>query len=238
LGTYFKLGAFLKSNAAPERKRWSSIKENTHEEDPDPSRPRPGEPPHPGYRGEPQPTSGEAIVWNVDQPHTEINFTVKHFFTPVTGTFGSYDVEFRFDRGNPANSTVKVSIDVASVDTNNERRDNHLRSGDFFNAEAHPTMTFESTAVRQVAADQLVATGDLTIKGITREVELPITILGITDLPAEMQEMLGGVTQVASFEAGTKLDRREFEVGVANWAQTVIVGGEVEVSINLEANRK
>ncbi len=163
---------------------------------------------------------------------------MKHFFTPVTGTFGSYDVEFRFDRGNPANSTVKVSIDVASVDTNNERRDNHLRSGDFFNAEAHPTMTFESTAVRQVAADQLVATGDLTIKGITREVELPITILGITDLPAEMQEMLGGVTQVASFEAGTKLDRREFEVGVANWAQTVIVGGEVEVSINLEANRK
>lgn len=193
---------------------------------------------NPPDRGEPQPTSGEAIVWNVDQPHTEINFTVKHFFTPVTGTFGSYDVEFRFDRGNPANSTVKVSIDVASVDTNNERRDNHLRSGDFFNAEAHPTMTFESTAVRQVAADQLVATGDLTIKGITREVELPITILGITDLPAEMQEMLGGVTQVASFEAETKLDRREFEVGVANWAQTVIVGGEVEVSINLEANRK
>ena len=187
---------------------------------------------------DPQPTFGEAVVWNVDQPHTEINFTVKHFFTPVTGTFRSYDVDFRFDRENPANSTVKVSIDVASIDTNNERRDNHLRSGDFFNAEAHPTMTFESTALRQVAEDQLVATGDLTIKGITREVELPITILGIVDLPAEMQEMLGGVSQVASFEAGTTLDRREFEVGVANWAQTMIVGGEVEVSINLEANRK
>jgi polyisoprenoid-binding protein YceI len=181
----------------------------------------------------------EAVAWNIDAPHTEINFTVKHFFTPVTGTFKDYEVNFWFDQANPANSSVKVSIDVASVDTKNERRDNHLRSGDFFNAEAHPKMTFESTSVRQVSADKLVATGDLTIKGITREVELPINLLGIQEIPeGPMREMLGGVARVASFEATALLDRREFEVGVANWAQTMIVGGEVEVSINLEANRK
>lgn len=183
--------------------------------------------------------NSEAVAWNIDGPHTEINFTVKHFFTPVTGTFKEYEVQFWFDRANPANSSVKVSIDVGSVDTKNERRDNHLRSGDFFNAEAHPKMTFESTSVRQVSAEKLVATGDLTIKGITREVELPINLLGIQEIPeGPMREMLGGVTSVASFEATTLLDRREFEVGVANWAQTMIVGGEVEVSINVEANRK
>jgi polyisoprenoid-binding protein YceI len=164
---------------------------------------------------------------------------VKHFFTPVTGTFKDFQVEFWFDQDDPANSSVKVSIDVASVDTKNERRDNHLRSGDFFDAANHPQMTFESTSVRQTGEDRLVATGDLTIKGITREVELPITLLGIQDIPeGSMRDMLGGITQVAGFEASTQLDRREFEVGVANWAQTVIVGGEVEVTIHLEANRK
>lgn len=184
------------------------------------------------------PASAEAVTWNVDATHTEINFTVKHFFTPVTGTFKDYQVDFRYDRDNPANSSVSVTIDVASVDTKNERRDNHLRSGDFFNAAEHPRMTFESTSVRRVSESQLIATGNLTIKGITKEVDLPIAVLGITDLPPQMQEMMGGVTEVASFEATTQLDRREFEVGVANWAQTMIVGGEVEVSINLEANRK
>ena len=181
----------------------------------------------------------EAMMWNIDKPHTEINFSVKHFFTPVTGTFNTYDVEFMFDREYPANSSVRVAIDVASVDTDNEKRDTHLRSGDFFDAEKHPQMTFESTSVRQVSENKLIATGSLTIKGITQEVELPINILGIKEIPeGPMREMLGGVTQVASFEAGTTIDRREFEVGVANWAQTMIVGGEVEVSINLEANRK
>jgi polyisoprenoid-binding protein YceI len=184
------------------------------------------------------PATTEAVAWNVDAPHTEINFTVKHFFTPVTGTFKDFQVDFRYDRENPANSTVRVAIDVASVDTKNERRDNHLRSGDFFNAAEHPDMTFESTSVRQLSESQLIATGDLTIKGITKEIDLPIALLGITDLPPQMQEMMGGVTEVASFEATTQLDRREFEVGVANWAQTMIVGGEVEISINLEANRK
>ena len=88
------------------------------------------------------------MPWDVDASHTTVGFSVKHFFTPVTGTFRSYDVDFRFDRENPANSTVRVSIDVASVDTNNERRDGHLRSPDFFNAQQFPKMTFESSSIR------------------------------------------------------------------------------------------
>lgn len=183
--------------------------------------------------------ASEPLVWNVDASHTEIGFTVKHFFTPVNGTFRSHDIELLFDPEDPSLSSVTVTIDVASVDTGNERRDRHLRSADFFDAESHPHMTFESTSVRRESAERFVAVGDLTIKGITREVELPITLLGVKKIPeGPMREMLGGVTRVASFEASTRLDRREFEVGVANWAQTVIVGGEVDVRIALEANRK
>jgi len=180
----------------------------------------------------------ELRAWNVDTPHTEIGFSVKHFFTPVTGTFRDYEVDLRFDAEAPENSTVTVTIDVGSVDTDNERRDNHLRSPDFFDAETYPKMTFLSTSVRQVAPNQLVATGNLTIKGTTKEVELGINLLGITELPPEMQDMMGGVVRIASFEASTKVDRREFEVGVANWAQTMIVGGDVEITITLEANHQ
>jgi polyisoprenoid-binding protein YceI len=180
----------------------------------------------------------EPMAWNVDGSHTEINFSVKHFFTPVTGTFHDFEIELMFDAEAPENSSVTVSIDVASIDTKNERRDNHLRSPDFFDAEAYPTMTFESASVRKVSEDKLVATGNLTIKETTKEVELGIDLLGIQELPPEMQEMLGGVVRVAGFQAGTTVDRREFEVGVANWAQTVIVGGDVEISIALEANHK
>ncbi len=180
----------------------------------------------------------EAMAWNVDAPHTAINFSVKHFFTPVNGTFRDYQIDLTFDPDAPETSSVKVSIDVASVDTNNERRDNHLRSPDFFDAETYPSMVFESTSIRQVGPNQLMATGHLTIKETTKEIDLAINILGVTDLPPEMQEMLGGAVQVAGFEASTLIDRREFEVGVANWAQTMIVGGDVNISIALEANHK
>jgi len=175
---------------------------------------------------------------NVDASHTEINFSVKHFFTPVTGTFRDYEIDLTFDAENPENSSVNVTIDVASIDTNNERRDNHLRSADFFDTETHPQMTFTSTSVREAAEGELMATGDLTIKGITQEVELGIKVLGITELSPEMQEMFGGVVRVAGFEASTTIDRRTFEVGVANWAQTVVVGGDVNISIAVEANHK
>lgn len=180
----------------------------------------------------------EPMAWNVDASHTEINFSVKHFFTPVTGTFKDFDIELMFDAEAPENSSVRVSIDVASIDTKNERRDNHLRSGDFFNAEQFPTMTFESTSIRMAGESQMVATGNLTIKETTQEVELAIDILGVKELPAEMQEMMGGIVRVAGFQAATTIDRREYEVGVANWAQTLVVGGDVEIGIAMEANHK
>ena len=180
----------------------------------------------------------EPVPWSVDVAHTGINFSVRHFFTPVQGTFDDYEVNLLFDRENPENSSVEVKIAVTSVDTGNEKRDNHLRSGDWFEAETYPYLTFKSTSIQRVSGDNFIATGELTIKETTREVELPITLLGISDLPEQMSEMMGGIKHVASFETGYELDRREFEVGVGSWAETMIVGADVEIAITLEANSK
>ncbi|NIN72501.1 MAG: polyisoprenoid-binding protein [Gemmatimonadetes bacterium] len=185
-----------------------------------------------------QPTALEATPWNVDAPHTEINFSVRHFFTPVSGRFEDFEIDLAFDPESPGNSSVEVRIGVASINTGNERRDNHLRSGDWFEAESYPYITFKSSSVTQTAADRLLARGELTIKDVTQEVELPITLLGVQEIPEQMREMLGGVTQVASFQAETELDRRDYGVGTGNWAMTAVVGADVEVEIVVEANQK
>lgn len=175
--------------------------------------------------------------WNVDNTHSAVTFEVNHFFTPVKGAFSDYDVSLTYDAENPANSSVTARIDVGSVDTENEDRDAHLMSADFFDAERYPYITFESTSIREVAPGRLVATGPLTIKEESREVELTIDVLGIQELPEDVSQMLGGVTEVASFRAGTTIDRRDFDVGVGNWAATFVVGGEVDIAIALEANQ-
>lgn len=177
-------------------------------------------------------------TWNVDPSHSAVTFQVKHFFTPVKGSFDDYEIDLVYDAENPERSSVEARIDVASVNTGDERRDEHLRSEDFFEADAHPHITFRSTSVREVAPGRLIATGPITIKGVTREIELTVNRLGVQDIPAEMREMLGGVTRVASFEGETTIDRRNFGVGVGNWAATMVVGGDVEIHIAVEANQK
>ena len=173
--------------------------------------------------------------WSPDTAHTEINFSVNHFFTPVTGSFADYEIDLDYDAENPELSSVEARIKVASVDTGNEKRDNHLRSADWFEADKHPYITFRSTSVRQVSDNQLIAHGPLTIKGTAHEVELPITLLGRQMIPEPMQPMIGA-KEVASFEASTSIDRGDFGVGVGNWAATMVVGGEIDIEILLEAH--
>lgn len=133
-----------------------------------------------------------AMEWNVDVPHSGIDFGVKHFFTPVRGSFEEYEAVLFYDRRNPEESSVRVRIDVASVNTASERRDQHLLSADFFEAERHPHITFESREVEAVSDTELRVRGPLTIEGVTREVELPVTLLGHREVPADMPEMPGG----------------------------------------------
>lgn len=176
------------------------------------------------------------MKWNVDVPHTGIEFKVNHFFTPVSGKFDNYEVELMFDRENPAASSVEVRIDVQSVNTGNERRDNHLMSADFFDAETYRYITFRSESVR-AEGDEILVRGPLTIRDQTRTVELPIRLLGVKDIPPEMREMLGGVEQVASFHTELQIDRSDYGVGAGSWAAAVVVGHEVDIEIALEANR-
>ncbi len=175
------------------------------------------------------------LGWSADTDHTEINFSVKHFFTPVTGSFEDYDIELTYDAKNPENSTVEARIKVASVNTGNDKRDNHLRSADWFEADKYPYMTFMSTSVRQVGENQNIASGPLTIKGQSHQIELPITLLGNRMIPEPMQQMIGA-KEVASFQASTSIDRAAFGVGVGNWAATMVVGGEIDIEILLEAH--
>lgn len=177
----------------------------------------------------------DATPWNVDAAHTEVNFKVRHFFTPVTGSFSDFEIELMFDKDDPTQSSVTARIAVASVSTGNERRDNHLRTEDWFGVDSWTDITFDSTSVRQ-AGDELIATGNLTIKDVTREVELPIRLLGVKAIPEGMRDMLGGVTEVASFQANLTIDRREFGVGTGMWAETAVVGSEVEIELLVEAN--
>jgi polyisoprenoid-binding protein YceI len=179
----------------------------------------------------------DTMSWNVDAPHTAVTFSVKHFFTPVKGHFDTFDVELAYDREHPENSSVRVSIPVASINTANEKRNAHLMSGDFFEAETYPYITFVSEHVEKVSDTQLLVYGPLKIKGQVANVALPVTILGVVDVPSEMQAMLGGVKQVASFETKLTIDRRDFGVGVGSWAATAVVGKDVDISIAVEANR-
>lgn len=177
------------------------------------------------------------VEWNVDASHSGVGFSVKHFFTPVRGQFDAYEIDLTFDRENPANSAVEVRIDVESVNTGNERRDAHLLSEDFFDVENHRWITFRSEQVRAIGPNELLASGSLTIRDVTKRVDLPIVIHGIKDIPEEMREMLGGVEHVASFEADLELDRSDYGVGSGSWAADLVVGHEVEVNVVVEANR-
>jgi polyisoprenoid-binding protein YceI len=184
------------------------------------------------------PATAPAATWSVDQAHTEVNFSVKHFFTPVNGSFDKWDIELQYDPEHPEKSTVTATIDIASVNTGNEKRDNHLRSGDWFEVESHPSMTFKSSKVEKVGDNKLIAHGTLNIKGHKQKVDLTISHLGTKQIPEQMQQMLGGSKEVASFEACTSIDRNDFEVGVGNWAATMVVGDKIDITILLEAHRR
>ena len=174
--------------------------------------------------------------WVPDANHSQVGFSVRHFFTPIRGTFADYEIELDFDPDQPNNSSVRVVIEVASVDTGIDRRDNHLRSADFFDVESHPQITFESSSVEAVGEGELIARGALTIKGISRQIELPITLLGVSELSPALRRSFG--RRVASFTAGVEIDRRDFEVGRGSFAETAVVGAEVEIAVSIEAGER
>ena len=164
-------------------------------------------------------------TWKVDPTHSEIGFTVRHLaISKVRGTFETFDVTI-VTAENPADTTIEASIDIASVNTKQADRDNHLRTGDFFLAEEFPTMNFRSTGI-DTDGDDFSITGDLTLRGVTKSVVLKGEFGGIATDPY-------GQTK-AGATATTKINRTDFGV---NWNTALETGGFVlgdEVTINLE----
>ncbi|MAO63846.1 MAG: polyisoprenoid-binding protein [Balneola sp.] len=168
--------------------------------------------------------------WTIDKAHSAVNFEVTHFFTPVNGQFNDYEATVNFDPENLEESMIDVKIMVGSIDTKNERRDGHLRTPDFFNAEKWPHITFKSSNIERTGENEFVANGTLTIKDVSKDIELPFKLLGIMDNP--MKEG----TKVAGITASTTLDRTDYTVGTGDWASDAVIGDEVTVDLNLELN--
>lgn len=177
----------------------------------------------------------DAEVWMVDNAHSAVTFKVKHFFTPVTGRFNEFDVDFMFDPADLDNSSISATIQVGSIETENERRNNHLKTNDFFNAEEFPTMSFVSSSIESTGENQYVANGTLTIRDTSLEIELPFSLLGIAEIPEDMQERMG--KRVASFQADASINRNDYGVGTGSWAATAVVGDKVDISILIEAKQ-
>lgn len=167
--------------------------------------------------------------WQIDPAHTEINFTVRHMMiSNVRGQFERFSGTVDFNEANPAQSSVNVQIEADSINTKQEQRDNHLRSADFLNAAEHPYLIFTSKSVTQTGANTGRILGDLTIRGITREVVLDTTYAGQAKSP------WGTVS--AGFSATTTINRKDWNL---TWNQAletggVLVGDEIKIAIELE----
>lgn len=168
--------------------------------------------------------------WNYDLSHSSITFMVRHLMvSKVYGTFGKWEGTLAFDEKNPAASKAQVTIQTASVDTKEEKRDAHLKSADFFDVEKLPTMSFVSTGVDHVEGNTFHVKGDLTIHGVTKPVVLEAEFLG------RAKDPWGG--ERAGFSAKTSINRKDFGLGwnVALEAGGVLVGEKVEITIEAEA---
>lgn len=174
---------------------------------------------------------GEAQKWEIDNNHSNIYFDVRHTYVTVRGLFGGFSGTVLFDPENADASRIDLKVKVPTINTNIVKRDTHLRSADFFDAEKYPLMTFKSTDIKHVADNQYMVEGELTIKDVTREIAVPFTYFGIRDNPLEKGE------QVAGFEAEFTINRLDYNVGTGKFAEMGVVGKEVSIVVALEVLR-
>lgn len=173
-----------------------------------------------------------AVSLKVDQAHSAVRFEITHLMiSKVDGRFAEFSGKvYNAENGNLRNAKIDFTVDVASIDTANNDRDNHLRSDDFFNVEKHPKASFKSKRVRSSGIDRYRLIGDLTIHGVTKEVTFDVTYLGTNVDP-------WGNTK-HGYEARTTLNRRDFGL---TWNQAldtggVLIGNQVELRLTIQAN--
>jgi len=170
------------------------------------------------------------MAWEVDSTHSQVTFSVRHMMiSTVKGQFKVISGQLHIDEQNPANSWIEAEADATSIDTRDERRDGHLRSPDFFDADNHAKLTFKSTKVEKVRGEEYKVTGDLTIRGVTKQVIFDAEYSG------QIKDVWG--MQRAGLTAKTTINRKEFNL---NWNTALETGGvmvsdNVKIEIDLEA---
>ncbi len=120
-------------------------------------------------------TADPAQIWNIDPDHSSVNFSVRHIFVPIPGRFDAFGGTIRFDPDNLEGSSIDISIDTASVNTFVAKRNEHLRTPDFFDVTRYPAMTFKSSRITHTGGNAYLAQGTLTIKDVSRDIALPFT---------------------------------------------------------------
>jgi polyisoprenoid-binding protein YceI len=174
-------------------------------------------------------TTVSTPTFTIDKAHSEAAFQVRHLITKVRGRFADFEGTIAFDEARPEHSSVSFTIKAASIDTSEPDRDTHLRSADFFAVDVYPTISFASRRVTRTAASHFDVVGDLTIHGVTKEITLPVSFLGMATDP-------WGKTR-AGFEAETTLNRKDFGLiwNAALETGGFLVGDEVRVSFSIQA---
>lgn len=171
-----------------------------------------------------------AATYTINKPHTMATFKIRHWVSNVEGRFDGIDGMIRYDPKEPAASSVEMTVDAKSVNTNNPNRDNDLRSDHFFDTERCPTLTFKSSKVVAKDASHLEVTGDLTMRCVTKQVTVPVEFLGT-------QKMKEGAEK-AGFETVFTVNRKDYGI---LWNQVldngaVMLGDEVKITISVEAD--
>jgi len=170
-------------------------------------------------------TPATVDTYKIDAVHSNIGFKVRHLMSKVQGRFGKAEGTVTVDTRDITKSSVDVTIDVATISTNDDKRDGHLKGADFFDAAKFPTITFKSTAVKEVAKGRLEVTGTFTMKGVSKTIVIPINNLGTLVDPWK--------NVVAGFEGAVKVNRMDYGVSYGPG----LVGDDVDIDLNIEAKK-
>jgi polyisoprenoid-binding protein YceI len=176
--------------------------------------------------------SAQAADYKIDPSHSEVGFKVRHLaISNVSGAFSSFTGTFSYDPKNVKAASAVAEITVKSINTNDTKRDDHLRAPDFFETERFPTMKFVSKSAESTGENTFKVNGDLTIKGVTKPVVLDVTYEGAAKDPWGKEK--------AGFTATTKIDRKEFGLTWSKVLETggLVVGDDVTITLQVEGEK-
>ncbi len=172
-----------------------------------------------------------AHEWKIDSAHSEIVFEIKHIYSTVRGHFTDFTGNIFFDPENLAKSRFDITVKVDSIDTRNGKRDNHVRSDDFFASGKFPTMTFTSSRVSHAGGNKYLLEGQMTVKDVSQNLTVEFIYWGQKTHPFNKKQL------VAGFDTRLAIDRLSYHVGSGKFYKMGVVGKDVDILISLEVTR-